>query len=155
MSKFKLSIDEVNAGWATVSCSVSGIDLGLKASCLRDSLAELITATSGIVACRGHFAEPRRVHWILEPGSIEWHLTGGDDGTLILSAREHEQAFATPERHTRVLATATVPAARLVRSVLRAFDDLYDRVGPRDYETRWNHPWPAEAIARLREMIRT
>ena len=155
MQKFTLNIHAVISGWADIACSIDGHDIGLRASYLRDSLTELLTLSAGIATCHGVFTESRRLLWVVEPGAVEWNMTGSDEGLLSISILGHTHAFPTPGKHERELGLVHVPAVRFVRSVLRAFDDLAERTSPSEFETEWRHRWPQDGIARLRAAIRS
>lgn len=122
------------------------------ASYLSDALRSLVEATA--LAVEG--VPEARCSWDEEPGEYRWILrrVGAD---LRIEIRAFDELRGDqPDEQSRLVFSTRQDPLRVARVVLSTVQGLLDDLGEVEYERRWvEHPFPSDALSRLRSAVRS
>ena len=134
----KFALHPPHAGWVHVELEGKGVSFGVTGSYLSDCLRDLVDTIQSLAT-----AKSATCTWEQEPGVIIWSLgVKGDEVELTLTDGQSQILFREAEEW-----------ARFGVRVLAAFDKLLAETGAERYESDWHHPFPVEAVRKLRNAL--
>jgi hypothetical protein len=151
---FKFDYRLTGPGWSEAKVADEHRHATLSASYLSDALRSLLEAVALIV--EGH--TDARCSWDEEPGEFRWIFRRADDIDLVeLKILMFPQLCGdAPDGDGEEVFRTTQSALRFGRVVLAEAQRLCDEHGEEGYAEQWiEHPFPGDALARLRRAIAT
>lgn len=151
-SVFEFDYKLTGSGWSEARIADDDRHAIITASYLSDALRFFLEAVALVV--EGH-AEAR-CSWDEEPGEYRWILRRTADALSVeILAFDHLWGDEPDEAGREVFSTVQDPM-RVARVVLSAAQRVLDDLGAAEYERQWvEHPFPAEALERLRAAIQS
>lgn len=132
-------------GWLRATVEIGGASAELTASYLADAPRDLL---DGLLRLRSS-ARTAQVTWVEEPGEYRWILhRSGADVSLRVRWFDDWPNHRSDDSGTEIL-TAGCELSTLIRGVTAGMSRLLRTVDRTGYESRWGHPFPTTALARL------
>jgi hypothetical protein len=149
---FEFDYALTGSGWAEARIADQRGHAFVTASYLSDALRSLIEATT--LAVSG--VPEARCSWDEEPGEYRWIMRREGSQLRIEILAFDELWGDQPDEAGRLVFATTQDPVRVGRVLLSTAQALLDDLGAGDYERMWvEHPFPTEALDRLRSAIRS
>jgi hypothetical protein len=142
---FTFSYLPTGSGWAEISFGDRVAQIAIRVSYLSDALQDLL----GLTTLLAEGVSEAECSLYDEPGEyrVRFKRAGNE---AILTVR----SLATPEGANGELIFQTrQPAKAMVRAILRNADAILQEFTEEQYWDQWKHPFPAQALERLRESL--
>lgn len=149
---FEFDYKLTGSGWSEARIADDDSHAIVTASYLSDALRSLVDAVALVVEGQAE----ARCSWDEEPGEYRWILRRAAGGLRVeILAFDHLWGDEPDEAGREVFSTIQDPM-RVARVVLSAAQRVLDDLGAAEYERQWvEHPFPAEALERLRAAIQS
>lgn len=149
---FEFAYRLTGPGWSEARIADEHGDAIVTASYLSDALRCLVEAVAVVV----EGVPEARCSWDEEPGEYRWILRRAGDH-LQIEIRAFDDLWGDqPDEQGRLVFSTRQDPLRVARAILSAVQELLDDLGAADYERRWvEHPFPSDALGRLRRAVRS
>ena len=149
MAEFRLDIELLSHGWATVRLTLPNWEIEFVASYTpRDSISDLANATAGLISG----IDRHVVIWNTEPMKFEFRIVTEDARTQFEVYQYSDSRQRMPDDDSPI-AVFIGDRAIIARSLWRGLRRLQGSVSLEEFATSWRHQFPVETVERIGDLF--